>query len=189
MDAEGIAIVSIPSGEISRVSPVRGPAGVPFDWSPDGSRFVFATGDAVVTVSAADGSTKTVARVTPSVVPGCSESVAGAQWSPDGRWIAYEEIRCVQEAVSFLHSSIPIITPDGVWKNEFDNSFWGQSIDFGPHSFVWSPDSRYLAFVDDAEYSVGEDYLEIAAMSPRGGYKRLTTSAANYSPAWQRSVP
>ena len=44
---------------------------------------------------------------------------------------------------------IPIISADGVWHTELNNLGWGFGHDFGPSDFVWSPDSRLLAFVDD----------------------------------------
>ena len=93
----------------------------------------------------------------------------------------------MQESWSFLRSTIPIIDAEGVWQNQIENLIWGFTDDFGPHSFVWSPDSRFLAFIDDALGSEGEDFLEIAAVSPGGSYKRLAAGASG-TPSWQPIV-
>jgi len=184
MHPDGIAVVNVASGKTKGVSPFRGQPGTPFDWSPDDSRFILLTGDGVVTVSVADGSARTLTKATPGN-ESCSDSFHRPKWSPDGRWIAYEEIRCVQEGRSFLRSSITILNADGVWRSNIDNTVWGRSDDFGPHSFVWSPNSRYLSFVDEAD-SIGESFLEVADLSVP--LKRLTAGASG-TPSWQRLVP
>ena len=184
MEPDGIAVVNVASGETKGISPFHGQPRTPFDWSPDDSSFVLVTGDGVVTVSVVDGSARTLAKATPGN-ESCSGSVHSPRWSPDSRWIAYEEIRCVQEERSFLRSSINILNADGVSYSEIDNTVWGHSDDFGPHSFVWSPNSRYLTFIDE-EDSIGESFLEVADLSVP--LKRLTAGASG-TPSWQRFVP
>jgi Tol biopolymer transport system component len=189
MEPDGIAVVNVASGETRGVSPLRGQPGAPFDWSPDDSRFVLVTGDGVVTVSVADGSARTLAKA-PRRNESCSSrsgagSVRDPRWSPDGRWIAYQSIACVQGAWSYPRSSINIHHADGVFRSSIDNMVWGFTDDFGPHSFVWSPDSRYLAFIDE-EDSIGESHLEIADFAVP--IKRLTAGASG-TPSWQRKVP
>ena len=88
------------------------------------------TGDGVVTVSVVDGSARTLAKATPGN-ESCSGSVHSPRWSPDGRWIAYQTIRCVQEGGEpFLRSSINILDANGVFYSEIDNTVWGHSDDF-----------------------------------------------------------
>jgi dipeptidyl aminopeptidase/acylaminoacyl peptidase len=183
MEPDGMAVVNVASGETKGVSPLRGQPGTPFDWSPDDSRFVFVTSGAVVSVSVANGSATRLAEATPGN-ESCSGSVNTPRWSPDGRWIAYQTILCVHEVTSFRRSSINILNADGVWRSTIDNTVWGYSGDFGPHSFVWSPNSRYLTFIDDAD-SIGESFLEVADMSVP--IKRLTAGAKG-TPSWQRLV-
>jgi Tol biopolymer transport system component len=194
MDPDGIAIVNVASGEISRVSPLRGRPGTPVDWSPDDSTFVLVTDDGVVTVSVADGFARTLAKAPPGnescpgpglgVRPGF---VQAPRWSPDGRWIAYQHVACVQEARSFLRSSIMVVDPDGVFHRVIDNMVWGLSDNFGPHSFVWSPDSRYVTFIDEEDAS-GRSFLEVARVVSSGDYERLAVGAHG-TPSWQRLVP
>jgi Tol biopolymer transport system component len=188
MEPDGIAIVSIPSGEIRGVSPQRGQPGASLDWSPDDSMFALVTGDGVVTVSAADGSAKTLVRATPRSGSCSGSTLSDARWSPDGRWIAYLETRCVQEGEAFLRSTISIMSAAGVWRNDIDNYIWGHTNDIGPRSFVWSPDSRYIAFIDDALATEGEFFLELATSAPTGSYKRLKAGAYGV-PSWQRLSP
>jgi Tol biopolymer transport system component len=183
MGPDGIAVVNVASGETKGVSSFRGQPGTPFDWSPDNSSFVLVTGDGVITVSVVAGSARTVAKTTPG--ESCSDSFLRPKWSPDGRWIAYEEIRCVQEVASFRRSEINIHDADGVWRSTIDNTVWGLSDNFGPHSFVWSPNSRYLAFIDEAD-SMGESFLEVADFAVP--IKRLTAGASG-TPSWQRLAP
>jgi hypothetical protein len=86
-------------------------------------------------------------------------------------------------------STIPIISADGVWHTQLDNLVWGFGHDGGPSDFVWSPDSRLLAFVDDDLFVSGETYLETAEISGQNNYERLRggLSSPPVALAWQRS--
>ena len=189
MEPDGIAVVNVATGETKGISPLRGQPGAPFDWSPDDSSFVLVTGDGVVTVSVADGSARTLAKAPPRNESCSSRSGAGSvrdpRWSPDSRWIAYQAIACVQETWSFPRSSINIHDAAGVFRSTIDNTLWGFSDNFGPHSFVWSPNSRYLAFIDEEDAS-GRSFLEVADLS--APLKRLSAGASGTA-SWQRLVP
>jgi hypothetical protein len=184
MGPDGIGIVGVASGQLRHVTDLTGDL---LDWSPDDSTFVFMADNSVITVSAIDGSAKTVAHAS-SPAPGdqasCIEAAGPAKWSPDSRLIAYEERRCVFG--QYIVSEIPIVNPDGVWQHQVDNLYWGTFPDYGFSDFVWSPDSRLLAFIDDALLTNGEVYLETAPSSPCNCvYKRLKPGARG-AISWQR---
>ena len=89
----------------------------------------------------------------------------------------------------FLFAAIPIISADGVGHYEINNLQWGWTPDYGTSDFVWSPDSRLLAFLDDALMSDGEVFLETGGISGTIGQERLK-GGLGQSPvalAWQRS--
>ena len=84
-------------------------------------------------------------------------------------------------------STIPIISADGVWHTQLDNLVWGFGHDGGPSDFVWSPDSRLLAFVDDDLFVSGEVFLETADISGND-YERLKGGLPlPLALAWQRA--
>ena len=189
--ADGIWIVSVGSRAARQVSSVSD--GGWLDWSPDGSRLLLEMNDGIVTVSLADGAVTTLVAREPRPAPGdprtqCSGSLDHPAWSPDGRWIAYEEIRCVTDSGDpFLYSTISVISAGGNWHSELNNLVWGWTSDFGMSNFVWSPDSRRLAFLDDSVYSSGEVYLETAKISGTD-YQRLKRGLESpVALAWQRS--
>ncbi len=190
--ADGVWIVRVASGAARRVSSVRG--GVSLDWSPDGSQLLLLASDGIITISVADGSVKTLVAPPRRPAPGdprppCSDSLSDPVWSPDGRWIAYQEIRCVTDSgPPFDYYAIPIISADGKWHSEINNLVWGWTSDSGMSDFVWSPDSRMLAYIDDRLMSQGEVLLETADIAGIN-YEQLK-GGLDQSPvalAWQRS--
>jgi len=154
--SDGIWVVRVATGKARKVSSIFGLGWL--DWSPDSTRLLLLTNDGIVTVSLADGAVirlRTQRRPAPGEPqPRCSESVDHPAWSRDGRWIAYEEERrCAASSRDsgdgFFVATIQIISPDGRFHTQVDNLVWGFGHDGGPTSFVWSPDSRQLAFIDD----------------------------------------
>jgi Tol biopolymer transport system component len=187
MRADGIWVVKVASVSVRQLSAVSGRPGSPLDWSPDGSRVLLVTNNSVVIVSTVDGAVRTLVAPPTAPAPGeaqnCSDRLGSAGWSPDGRWVAYEEVRCVLDGgTTFLYSAIPIMSADGVWQYEINNMLWGTNSDFGTHSPVWSPDSRFLAFIDDASLSQGETFLEVASRT--GANNRRLKAGVDAAPAW-----
>jgi len=191
---DGVEIVNVATRSFRPLVDVKTMPGTELDWSPDDSTIVTVADNSVISISLADGSVKTLAARPPVPSPGgetssCIGSVGPAKWSPDGLLIAYEERRCVDEGnLQYMVSETPIIDANGVFHHQVDNLVWGFTPDFGPADFVWSPDSRLLAFIDDADFTEGTQYLETAMVSPLESYKRLKAGAWG-GPAWQRVVP
>ena len=191
--SDGIWIVRVATGKARKVSSLVGLGSL--DWSPDGSRLLLLTNGGIVTVSLTDGAVKvlrTQRRPSPGEPqPRCSESVDHPGWSPDGRWIAYEEERSCRPSApgagdSMFVATITIISPDGVWHSELNNLMYGFGHDGGPTSFVWAPDSRQLAFIDHEWWD--DAFLAVADPS-LAGYERLKGGLETPPVAlsWQRS--
>ena len=192
--SDGIWIVRVATGKARKVSSIVGLGSL--DWSPDGSWLLLLTNDGIVTVSLTDGAVNVLRTQRRQALgepqPSCSESVDHPAWSPDGRWIAYEEERsCGPSAPgaddSMFVATITIISAGGVWHSELNNLMYGFGHDGGPTSFVWSPDSRRLAFIDDRWVW---DYAFLAVADPSlANYERLKGGFPSPPVAlsWQRS--
>ncbi len=99
----------------------------------------------------------------------------GAQFSPDGKRVAFESAR------SGTHQ---------VWVCEADGSNPIQLIYMGevsPGSALWSPDGRQIAFDAQAEVK-NDDIRHIYVMNAEGGPPRRITTGASYDgmPSWSR---
>jgi Tol biopolymer transport system component/tRNA A-37 threonylcarbamoyl transferase component Bud32 len=96
-------------------------------WAPDGSELLFITNDAMTRrvrrVSALGGQPRGL------VEQEGSEPIISADWSPDGARVVYD-----------LGSSLWVTAPGG------DRTRIYGGID--PHSVSWSPDGRFIAFVE-----------------------------------------
>ena len=101
-------------------------------WSPDGNRLAFYSRrnertDLYLMNSDGSGFERLAAS-------GGAETPA--VWSPDGAWIAYAVLR-------FPNGGLFIVRPDGTGSQQLTN--------FQAASLVWSPDSRYIAFVGNCD--------------------------------------
>lgn len=192
--SDGIWIVRVATGKARKVSGIFGLGSL--DWSPDGGRLLLLTNDGIVTVSLTDGAVTTLRtqrRPAPGEPrPACTYTLGHAAWSPDGSWIAYEdEMRCTASApdsgYSSFVSTIQIISVDGAWHSQLDNLVWGFGHDGGPSSFVWSPDSRQLAFIE-GRWRSGDGILETADIAGTN-HERLKAGLPSPPVAlsWQRS--
>jgi Tol biopolymer transport system component len=136
--------------------------------SPDGTRLVF-SGDpgsttrlpsTRVEVVNADGSGR-------RVVTGQKDRFfSEPAWSPDGRWIAFD---------NWPHEDwgwVTLVRTDGSDRHNV-------SPELGPptqHAVAWSPDSRRIAFVE------GDG---ITVVAPDGAHRRCISSVgSNHAPAW-----
>jgi Tol biopolymer transport system component len=191
---DGIAIVTVASGKIRHLSDLT--RGESLDWSPVENKLLVTVDDAIVTVSVADGSMQTVVSRPPDPKPPdapnwCNGYLGPAAWSPDGQWIAFEETFCAYDGDWFVRSSIEVFNTNGDFQNSIDNEVWGRSPNLGPYNFVWSPNSRSLAFLDDAVYTSGAVYLETAPATPKAGatQERLKAGLSQNAgaPSWQRT--
>ncbi|HEU4456434.1 MAG TPA: hypothetical protein VFR81_25425 [Longimicrobium sp.] len=114
-------------------------------WSPDGERLLVVragSGRSPPRIAVID----TAGRVERELGPG-----AGPSWSPDGAWIAY--LHYPPEARDF--NEIHVMRADGrdkrlLFRNRVTSRYeggWGLLREGVPRPpFVWSPDSRHLAF-------------------------------------------
>jgi Tol biopolymer transport system component len=96
-------------------------------WAPDGSQLLFVTNDAmtrrVSRVSALGGQPRGL------VEQQGNEAITSADWSPDGTRVVYDR-----------GSSLWVTAPGGTRTRIYDG--------IDPHSVVWSPDGRFVAFVE-----------------------------------------
>lgn len=151
---------------VDRVMSVRSlVAGVP-QWSPDGSRILFAGGlggSELWTIDANGGFPR---RLAPHA--GAAGRTAPPTWSPDGRWIAH---------ASDKGGSVEL----WLWSVEDGREI--QLTDLGGriNSWSWSPDGRWIAFAN-GRYG-GFDIWKVAV--PSGDATRLTSeSRYEVFPSW-----
>lgn len=193
MRKDGIWIISNGSGTVRLLSSVSGGVGTRADWSPDGSRLLLVNSNGLFTVSTLDGSIATLrgppAPPTSDAPSWCNARLSNPIWSPDGRWIAYEERGCDEAG---RHSRIEIIDPEGRYRYTISNDQYPWAIHGDGQSMaVWSPDSLSLAFIEDRSLS-GESFLttsRLLATATRSDFKfdyRELVADVWSAPAWQR---
>lgn len=139
---------------------------LPAGWAQDGSEFVFVR-DGNAWVTRADGSD--VRNLTGFDLGG----VAGAWWSPDGRWIAVLQ-----------GTTMWIFSPDGSVRQRIGSGLgpgdggWG-----APWSPAWSPDGTWLAIEHpDRTSPVGSQTTDISLV--HAGDWRTVRLANAFQPAW-----
>jgi Tol biopolymer transport system component len=151
-------------------------AGVPADWSPDGSQVTFAAslrsgereGTAVFVMNS-DGTG--LHRVTPYGENG----IAGATWSPDGTTIVFSAVFLTR------HHLLWSVHPDGTGLSELTPPTNGDSA-CGP---VWSPNGAKIAFVSfHPEISGGQEDLWSIRSDGTGLFQITDTPEYENNPQW-----
>lgn len=148
--APGVFAVEVASSTITRVTANRlGGHDIPADYSPDGTRIIFARedpgqaeGPMALFSAAPDGTDQT--RITPW------SDEAGGSWSPDGTRILFTS-----------EGELRTIAPDGSEPTTIP-------VDFGeglaqPYQAAWSPDGARIVFSLFLERSGQVDLFTIAA--------------------------
>ena len=148
----------------------------PAAWSPDGSQIAFgatkvAVGLRSLFVVKADGSG--LKEISPADAGGIS-----AQWSPDGRWIAFTSRICCQPQVWIVH-------PDGTSATQLTDGHDGST----SYAQIWSPDGGKLLFVRDD----GGGHQSLWTMNPDGtGKSEIAQAGEGFdlgSNSWLPAAP
>jgi Tol biopolymer transport system component len=136
------------------------------DWSPDGTRIVYAAGgpnvDRLVTMRP-DGTDK---RVVPGTIFDENELLRDPQWTPDGTTIGYT-----------LNDGIHLIRPDGSG---------GRLLLANAQGPDWSPDGRRIAFTRDRDLALARSDGTEAVFVTRT--RDVHEGAAQWSPDGSRMV-
>ena len=111
-----------------------------------------------------------------------------AQWSPDGRWIAYQEQTAWGSGGARDDTSYElwIVRPDGSGERALDaGAVYGSSEEFigNGNGWAWSPDSKQIAFVyNDKPVESDLESHVVAVLNIATGSKRVLTTG--FYPAW-----
>ena len=131
----------------------------PYDWSPDGGRVLAVhvlrneRVNQIVLLSVGDGSKRVVATV-----PGVIQSVSRARFSPDGRYIAFEQLA---EGSSGLHD-IFVVTSDGSRTTPLVQQAGDDLL------LDWSPDGHHILFSSDRTGTTDAWLVPVADGKPQG---------------------
>ena len=121
------------------------------DWSPDGTQFVFASNrpdkDApLYNLFISDASGENLTQLTDNNADGWMDTLPA--WSPDGDLIAFWRYNTEEE-------QDPGDTPAGIWTYDVQSGeeslLYEGEITSSEHPPVWSPNGRYLAFLEDLD--------------------------------------
>jgi Tol biopolymer transport system component len=171
-DRGGIHLLSSADGSgLRRITT----SGIPGDFSPDGSRIVFVTGEGsargdqnAVFVGNVDGSN--LRRVTPWGMGGCCT----ASWSPDGRWILFD-----------ARGDLFVVHPDGTGLRQIVLHPGSRHWAFEPG---WSPDGSRIVF-SMWVLALGQDDIYTARIDGSDLFQVTNTPEHEGQADWGAAVP
>jgi Tol biopolymer transport system component len=137
---------SISSGPVTRLAQGYSPA-----WSPRGAEIAFVRGTTLLAVDSDTKVERTILDVARECGEGSEVSIAGPDWSPDGRRLGFA---LVCDDGRFASTSAGVVQADGSGLR------WLQSNDLAPTRLAWSPGGARLAFVAESESPVGTVKLD-----------------------------
>jgi dipeptidyl aminopeptidase/acylaminoacyl peptidase len=189
-----IWIINVAGGEAEKLTSEES-AITGFRWSPDGKRIAFVMRDVykdkaerekrkkdkfdtivvdsdllyahLWTISV---ETKEKKRITEG-----NYTVAGPQWSPDGRWIAYtKSAQSFQESVwtdisEDRNTDVYVVSADGGAPRQLTTN---PASDANPN---WSPDGKWIAYASNTEAKSWAAKTDVLVVSPEGGEPRNLT--------------
>jgi Tol biopolymer transport system component len=177
------------SGVRKLTHPPAGTEDTNADWSPDGSRIVFARAPSVgahsIWTVRPDGTG--LRRLTPPCPPGagiprCPADDGWPVWSPDGTHIAFQRLAgalrprgaTVDTAKRIYRDQLVVTDPDGrharvlVWFGRWRGD---------PQIPVWSPDGKRVAFLEKSDNGGGCSCRALYVVNADGtGLRRVTPS-------------
>jgi len=181
-------VVNADGSDATRIThPPRGTEDVTPDWSPDGTRIVFArapaTGVHSIWTVKADGTD--LRRLTPPCAPGrgipaCPADDGWPVWSPDGKHIAFQRLSgalrpkgaTVNDAKGIYKDQLVVTDPNGrhartlVWFGPWRGD---------PQIPAWSPDGTQLVFLERSDNGGTCSCRAIYIVNADGtGLRRLT---------------
>jgi len=145
-------------GEAIRVTNTPGPESS-VTWSPDSTRIAYLSQrDAITHVFTYDFAKHAETQLTRDAL-----SDQGPQFSPDGKTIAFVRDR----------KELRVVDLDSKQERTLVSGYIGGN--FGPSSFAWSPDSKWIAYANAGAQSLRNLYVVTAS----GGAGRQITFLAN----------
>ncbi|HWQ35221.1 MAG TPA: S9 family peptidase [Blastocatellia bacterium] len=189
-----IWIIQVAGGEAEKLTSEEGSISG-FRWSPDGKRIAYVIRDVykdkaerekrkkdkfdTIVVDSdylythlwtINVDTKEKKRITEGAF-----TVAGPQWSPDGKWIAYTMSRTGAQESSWTdisedrNTDIFVVPGDGGTPRQLTTN---PAADTNPQ---WSPDGKWIAYAANTEPNSWAAKTDILIISPEGGEPRNVT--------------
>ncbi len=139
-----------------------------FAWAPTADRLAYVTGTGALVALNADGSSQQELVAQGSGGP--YTGVVSMAWSPDGEWLAYEQVEVRQEGE-------PPERYAGLWRIRADSSGATELLNVGtpaayePILAGWSPDGSRILFWPDPHFSrsILADGTSLMAIPANGG--------------------